>query len=409
MTSLWDLLSAPGANYGTLSPQELPANPPTILDSIIAGLGKTAANAAMAPGNAYKYGGTVDEMIKPAADLAMMTTLGAGAMPAEADALRMGIRAYHGSPYDFNKFDLSKIGMGEGAQAYGHGLYFAENPAVAEQYKRALTGLNPNSLGSGKAQFGVNGVPMPSGISGHAALDTGQQMDLLLSTMKHNPDSTMIPFLRQQIENRIANHYSMTSGGSAGEDMRAMADYYNKHVKNATPEQVSSIAPGRMYEVNINAEPQQFLDWEKPIGEQPQAVKDIAQQIGLPAEYSFPKLSNRIGEPPLPATKENYGSDFYRRLGAKIIADKTRTPEIANPVSVGDIIDPFASKALSDAGIPGIKYLDQGSRGSATGTRNYVVFNPDIIDIIRKYGLAGLFPAAGALAPPRQQAPILSQ
>ena len=38
-----------------------------------------------------------------------------------------GIRAYHGSPHDFDKFDLSKIGTGEGAQAYGHGLYFAEN------------------------------------------------------------------------------------------------------------------------------------------------------------------------------------------------------------------------------------------------------------------------------------------
>ena len=45
-----------------------------------------------------------------------------------------GIRAYHGSPYDFEKFDLSKIGTGEGAQAYGHGLYFAENPAVAAEY-----------------------------------------------------------------------------------------------------------------------------------------------------------------------------------------------------------------------------------------------------------------------------------
>lgn len=30
------------------------------------------------------------------------------------------IRAYHGSPHDFDKFDMSKIGTGEGAQAYGH-------------------------------------------------------------------------------------------------------------------------------------------------------------------------------------------------------------------------------------------------------------------------------------------------
>jgi len=48
------------------------------------------------------------------------------------------IRAYHGSPYDFDAFDAAKIGNGEGAQAYGHGLYFAEAEPVAETYKHAL-------------------------------------------------------------------------------------------------------------------------------------------------------------------------------------------------------------------------------------------------------------------------------
>lgn len=45
------------------------------------------------------------------------------------------IRAYHSSPYDFDKFDISKIGTGEGTQAYGSGLYFAENPNVAQHYR----------------------------------------------------------------------------------------------------------------------------------------------------------------------------------------------------------------------------------------------------------------------------------
>jgi hypothetical protein len=44
-----------------------------------------------------------------------------------------GIFAYHSSPYTFDKFDLSKIGTGEGAQVYGHGIYAAENPAVSGQ------------------------------------------------------------------------------------------------------------------------------------------------------------------------------------------------------------------------------------------------------------------------------------
>ena len=53
----------------------------------------------------------------------------------------LGATVWHGSPHKFDKFDSSKIGTGEGAQAYGHGLYLAEHPEVAGQYARMnLTG-----------------------------------------------------------------------------------------------------------------------------------------------------------------------------------------------------------------------------------------------------------------------------
>ena len=51
-----------------------------------------------------------------------------------------GLRLYHGSPHDFDKFSMDKIGTGEGAQAYGHGLYFAENEGVARNYRDNLSG-----------------------------------------------------------------------------------------------------------------------------------------------------------------------------------------------------------------------------------------------------------------------------
>src|SRR4249919_722721 len=69
------------------------------------------------------------------------------------------IRAWHGSPHDFDRFDMSKIGTGEGAQAYGHGLYFAENKRVAEDYRNVLApsflkwrdgGLSHVTSGSGE-------------------------------------------------------------------------------------------------------------------------------------------------------------------------------------------------------------------------------------------------------------------
>ena len=52
------------------------------------------------------------------------------------------IRAYHGSAYDFDRFDPSRIGTGEGAAAYGHGLYFAENEDVADTYRRSVSMLH---------------------------------------------------------------------------------------------------------------------------------------------------------------------------------------------------------------------------------------------------------------------------
>jgi hypothetical protein len=56
------------------------------------------------------------------------------------------------------------------------------------------------------------------------------------------------------------------------------------------------------------------------------------------------------------------------------------------------------SQKLLGSGIPGIKYLDQGSRAAGEGSRNYVVFNPDIIEILRKYGVLAPTATAGALA-----------
>lgn len=46
--------------------------------------------------------------------------------------------AWHGTPHDFDTFDLGAIGTGEGAQAHGWGLYFAANKGVSEEYRARL-------------------------------------------------------------------------------------------------------------------------------------------------------------------------------------------------------------------------------------------------------------------------------
>lgn len=46
--------------------------------------------------------------------------------------------AYHGTPHKFDEFSTEHIGSGEGAQAHGWGLYFAENKDVSENYRKNL-------------------------------------------------------------------------------------------------------------------------------------------------------------------------------------------------------------------------------------------------------------------------------
>lgn len=48
--------------------------------------------------------------------------------------------AYHGTPHIFDEFSLSGVGTGEGATAHGWGLYFAQNDAVAKEYRSRLAG-----------------------------------------------------------------------------------------------------------------------------------------------------------------------------------------------------------------------------------------------------------------------------
>ena len=54
-----------------------------------------------------------------------------------------------------------------------------------------------------------------------------------------------------------------------------------------------------------------------------------------------------------------------------------------------------ATEALKAQGIPGIKYLDGASRSAGKGSRNYVVFDDNIISILNKYVLAGLVTGGG--------------
>lgn len=63
--------------------------------------------------------------------------------------------AWHGSPHDFDEFDLGAIGSGEGNQAHGWGLYFAKDKKIAENY-RDILGANSIEIVTEKTKYKIN-------------------------------------------------------------------------------------------------------------------------------------------------------------------------------------------------------------------------------------------------------------
>jgi hypothetical protein len=179
------------------------------------------------------------------------------------DVALLAPTVYHGSPHKFDKFDTSKVGTGEGAQAYGHGLYFAESPNVAGSYAKKLSDW---SDGSGNVK-------------------------------------------------------------------------------------------GNLYTVDLpDAAAAKMLDWDKPLSQQPESVKKALENLppDVKSHIGIGRYNDLLG-----------GVDIYKPLG-------------------GLFGDDAAARMLKEAGIPGIRYLDQGSRGAGSGTSNYVVFDDNLLKILKR-------------------------
>lgn len=271
-----------------------------------------------------------------------------GALIPAPGAKAKSIRAFHGSPHDFDKFDASRIGTGEGAQAYGHGLYFAESEGVARSYRDSLSGLNV----SGQQLSRPEAVDAFSTVAKAAApIDQGTA-----------------DFISTNVVDGLKGQFDLDKLGADLIAQRPNDGVFAKAVDAAIGEaKKATRAPGRMYEVRINAEPDQFLDWDQPLSQQ---ALPALQQLPPSAQAHFDAMG--IVEPT--------GGNLFAALSK--VAGKVGTEKWNRPQS---------ADALREAGIPGIRYLDQQSRGDGDGTHNYVVFpgNEHLVEIVRKYGIAG--------------------
>jgi len=262
---------------------------------------------------------------------------------AEAGIITRGgrrlIEAWHGSPHSFDKFDISKIGTGEGAQAYGHGLYFADAKETAGEYRKKLTsGTFRSSDGS---------------VFDAASVIKNPNVRTILERTDGDIDAA-IARARQSIE---------AVPGTQGAEYAAADLVTLEKMKEA-----GGIArpQGAMYRTQIDVDPDTLLDWDKPLSEQPDNIKAA--------------WGNFVSNNPAYADPAKVGGQFANPTGEQFYsAIFEESPGMGMPARAQ------VTETLKAQGIPGIRYLDQMSRGDvAEPTYNYVMFDDKPISIVER-------------------------
>jgi hypothetical protein len=310
-----------------------------------------AAENVPAVGSALKFGG---ELFAPSyVDLAtagvskLIKKLSGGA-DTLADLARL--TTYHGTPHQFpptpdnplGAFDASKIGTGEGEQAYGYGLYLAETPRVAETYAGTRrSGMMPVAGGMEyaipeQALSELQTLVPPQNQSD--SFKEGFQAylgDLISPGVEDRPDPSAIA------QTVLKNAWRYT------DDETAYQQGVMEAIQRSEPILQKVYQAGSLYTADLpDAMIDKMLDWDKPLNQQTSAVVEALNKLppDVKAHLGIGKHKDLKG-----------GIDIYQPLG-------------------GLQGDAAASELLRKAGIVGIKYLDKSSRGIGKGSRNFVVF-----------------------------------
>jgi hypothetical protein len=264
---------------------------------------------------------------------------------------------FHGSPHTFDKFDINKIGTGEGAQAYGHGLYFAENPNVARSYANNL------------ATVKVNGSEITDDLDSVLNMVTGERKAAAMMVKEMGYDKALA-----------------TARADLAREQHPYFDGIVQEIQSLknVPVEINK----NLYKVDIPDEAiGKMLDWDKPLTAQQsqQVLKALGsvQPVALGGGY-FGAV--RVG--PDGVGKRIAGIEYPSRAQAQEqinLMFKDRKGEDAYRLLSGILGGPeAASAALKNAGVPGLRYFDGNSRGASNGTRNFVLFDDKLAKITKR-------------------------
>lgn len=327
-------------------------------------------------------------------------------------------RVYHGSPHDFDRFDHSKMGSGEGFQVYGWGTYLTETKSVAEGYRDKLS----------RKHFGEQALSDPMKLR-KEVLDEVKPgalaRDHIARAIQNSSQPTAVlkrrgDYLEKSMDDLVVQSSQMLR---AIEDLREKGGFLNNRREKKLLSKIStnlklskslrdeandlyraidvlnekSPKKGKLYEVEIPDDG--WLLWDRPLSEQPQAkaafesagytIVDRAgyEKMTDQAETAYQRYRDAVDEKGIrspEARKARLEHTMILQRQKEAIVDRGDAGDVYNDLS-WRIGQKETSELLANAGIVGNKYLDGYSRHKGEGSYNYVVFDEKNAPIVNKY------------------------
>lgn len=248
-------------------------------------------------------------------------------------------KAYHGSPYTFDHFDLGAIGTGEGNQAHGWGLYFAQDKKIAENYKDIL-GANSGEVITGKTKYKINeDGDWYDENTGNIIDDITPLSMALTEVLETGNSNKAIEHLQEFIKSKE---------GKTAQTVISQVKRAKEAIKLLKKNEFAGHEQKTAFEVEI-PEDNELIDEFKNINEQPRKV-----------QAAIRKAWKEIGYKPS-ALQYMSGREFYKQLASELGGEKA------------------ASEKLNSLGVKGITY-----DGLVDG-KCFVVFDDKAIQIINRY------------------------
>ena len=274
--------------------------------------------------------------------------------------------AWHGSPHDFDEFDLGAIGTGEGNQAHGWGLYFAKKKSVSRNYQKELS----KRLGTTNPKLFKVEIPDEKTMLDEDKYFKEQNKDVVskivsaINDLDIDKRKALLSHYKEHPSYPVNKEYEKILGKiqSVKQDREYIVEALTNNVNKIKEKIAREAATEYGYNFDELKADNTFEMAKKLIGEINEKLSALEKEKeveGVKEKIKEDKILESIGDT---FTKTPYtGRDVYVALSKAFGGDKG------------------ASEFLNSTGVKGITY------DGYTDGRCYVVFDDKAIKVIEKY------------------------